>query len=194
MKTISLETTFTRSRSVRRSIPATLLIAATMVLAGQAAALAQAAAATVAPPVTLPLGEPSVTGVWIDHTKRGAIEIVACGKRVCGYVYWVKDNVDRKGRPNIDSNNPDPQRRGKPMCGTQILVNVAKQGPTKIGHVWGGGSIYDPEAGSSFDVELKLISANELSVLGYLGMKFMGEQFTWTRAPAELARCGPPRI
>jgi uncharacterized protein (DUF2147 family) len=139
-------------------------------------------------------GEPDVVGVWMDHTKRGAIEIMPCGTRLCGYVYWVKDTVSRSGKPVLDTNNPDPMRRGKPMCGTQILVNLVQKERARIGHVWGAGSIYNPEEGQSFDAEVKLISPNELSVLGYLGVKFMGEQFTWTRAPADLTRCGPARV
>lgn len=138
--------------------------------------------------------QPDVVGVWVDHTRRGAIEILPCGTRVCGYVYWVKDPTDRQGKTVLDTKNPDAARRGKPMCGTQILGNLTRQGPAKVGYVWGAGSIYNPEEGASFDAEIKLISPNELSVLGYIGMKFMGESFTWTRAPAELARCGPARV
>jgi uncharacterized protein (DUF2147 family) len=143
---------------------------------------------------TLPQVEPNVAGVWLDHTKRGAIEIMPCGARLCGYVYWIKDPVTRNGKPVLDTNNPDPTRRGKPMCGTQILVNLQQKERARFGHVWGSGSIYNPEEGQSFDAEVKLIGPNELSVLGYLGVKFMGEQFTWTRAPSDLARCGPARV
>ena len=142
----------------------------------------------------VPPAVPDVPGVWIDHTGRGAIEITPCGPHLCGYVYWVKDPLNRQGKPVVDAKNPDPLRRGKPMCGTQILVNLARQGPAGVGSVWGSGSIYNPEEGASFDAEIKLVSANQLSVLGYLGIKIFGESFTWTRAPADLARCGPPRI
>jgi uncharacterized protein (DUF2147 family) len=152
----------------------------------------KSAPATAATPP--PQNEPEVVGVWIDHTKRGAIEIMPCGQRLCGYVYWVKDPVSRSGKPVLDINNPDPARRGKPMCGTQILINLTQQARGRYGHVWGAGSIYNPEEGQSFDAEVKLISPNELSVLGYVGVKFLGEQFTWTRAPAELVRCGPARV
>jgi uncharacterized protein (DUF2147 family) len=155
----------------------------------------KSAAATAAAPVApAAQAEPNVIGVWLDHTKRGAIEIMPCGTRLCGYVYWVKDPVTRNGKPVLDTNNPDLARRGKPMCGAQILVNLEQKERARIGHVWGAGSIYNPEEGQSFDAEVKLISPNELSVLGYLGLKFMGEQFTWTRAPADLARCGPARV
>ena len=144
-----------------------------------------------------PLAAPSQTdviGVWIDHTGRGAIEVAPCGVRVCGYVYWIKDPISRQGQPILDSKNPDAKRRNKPLCGTQVLVNLSKQSAARVGSVWGGGSIYDPEQGEIFDAEIKLNSANELSVLGYLGLKFMGETFVWKRAPADLARCGPPRV
>jgi uncharacterized protein (DUF2147 family) len=170
----------------------TLAIAlACSVDAQQPKSAAATAAAPVAPAAQV---EPNVIGVWLDHTKRGAIEIMPCGARLCGYVYWVKDPMSRNGKPVLDTNNPDPARRGKPMCGTQILVNLEQKERARIGHVWGAGSIYNPEEGQSFDAEVKLISPNELSVLGYLGLKFMGEQFTWTRAPTDLARCGPARV
>jgi uncharacterized protein (DUF2147 family) len=174
-------------------LPALVLVGAFLAAdAGTARAQQPKSAPTAAVPA--PQGEPDVVGVWMDHTKRGAIEIMPCGARLCGYVYWVKDAVSRNGKPVLDTNNPDPVRRGKPMCGTQILVNLAQKERARIGHVWGSGSIYNPEEGQSFDAEVKLISPNELSVLGYLGVKFMGEQFTWTRAPADLARCGPARV
>jgi uncharacterized protein (DUF2147 family) len=192
------------------SPPLRFLFAALLGLAGLVGAMAgqvhaqapvqaprgSAAAAPISPPATAPTAPaPSdVTGVWIDHTKRGAVEIMPCGNRLCGYIYWVKDLVSRDGKPVVDANNPDPTRRGKPICGTQILVNLSQQGRAQIGHVWGAGSIYNPDEGAKFDVELKLLSPNELSVLGYLGIKMLGEQFTWTRAPAELARCGPARV
>lgn len=163
-------------------------------LGAAAPAVAQGAnaATPLPPPVAAPA--PEVTGVWIDHTGRGAIEIAPCGTRVCGYIFWVKDLFEKNGRPVVDANNPDPKRRNQPICGTQILIDLAKEKPARLGHVWGGGSIYDPERGEKFDAEIKLASANELTVLGYLGLKFMGETFTWKRAPAELVRCGPPRI
>ncbi len=177
-----------------RAFAPALLLACMLASSGVAMAQQPKSAPATATTVAPVSGEPDVVGVWVDHTKRGAIEIMPCGARLCGYVYWVKDPTGRNGKPVVDANNPDPARRGKPMCGTQILVNLAQQGRGKIGHIWGAGSIYNPEEGQSFDAEVKLLSPNELSVLGYLGLRFMGEQFTWTRAPVDLARCGPARV
>jgi uncharacterized protein (DUF2147 family) len=149
------------------------------------------AAAVPAPPT--PSAATDVLGIWIDHTGRGAVEIVQCGQKACGYIYWVKDTV-KNGAPVVDAKNPDPKRRNKPICGTQVLIDVVQQKAARLGHIWGGGSIYDPEEGEKFDVELKLVTANELSVMGYAGLKFLSETYSWKRAPADLVRCGPPRV
>ena len=37
------------------------------------------------------------TGVWVNDTGRGAIEIKQCGDGLCGHVVWVKDPADTKG-------------------------------------------------------------------------------------------------
>ena len=40
----------------------------------------------------------SATGVWIDHTGRGAVEITECnGNKLCGHVAWVKDCQEHGG-------------------------------------------------------------------------------------------------
>ncbi|MFZ8528581.1 hypothetical protein ACO1NJ_14760, partial [Staphylococcus aureus] len=49
---------------------------------------------------------PDVKGVWIDHTGRGAVEIIDCGGRLCGSVVWLRDTKNVKA------------------CGVQIIGNV----------------------------------------------------------------------
>jgi len=107
------------------------------------------------------------TGVWIDHTGRGAVEIAPCGEALCGRVVWLKDAANTQA------------------CGVQILGEVK---PTGSG-VWDKGWIYDPEEDSKFDVELKPVGTDKLRVVGYLGTKLFSETMTWKRAPADLQRC-----
>ena len=130
-----------------------------------------------------------VEGVWFDQSGRAGVEIAPCGTRLCGYIYWVREVIYPDGRPVIDKLNPDPRRRNKPICGTRILADLAPEGRT-----WAGGKIYDPEEGENFDVEISLISPNKLNVLGFAGLKIFGETYVWTRAPADLPRCGPARV
>lgn len=111
-------------------------------------------------------GDP--TGVWINDTGRGAIEIKNCGSALCGHVVWVKDLSDTKG------------------CGRQIIGNAAKVG----NGVWDNGWIYSPEKKQKYDVELKPLSNGTLQVTGYAGTKFFSKKMIWKPAPADLVRCG----
>ena len=112
----------------------------------------------------------SPLGVWIDHTGRGAVEIVECDGKLCGRVAWTKDSGDAKD------------------CGKQIIGNVAQVGKNK----WDNGWIYDPDRGRKFDVELTALNNGKLRVKGYAGTKWLSETFTWKRAPADLQTCSAP--
>jgi uncharacterized protein (DUF2147 family) len=117
-------------------------------------------------------GAADVAGVWIDHTGQGAVEIAPCGNRLCGRVVWLK-NPEHKSRT------------GKRICGTQILGDLRRQGA----RAWGDGWIYNPEDEERFSADLELAGANTLKVTGYLGIRLLGETFTWKRAATSLERC-----
>jgi uncharacterized protein (DUF2147 family) len=118
----------------------------------------------------------NVTGVWIDHTGQGAVEIQPCGGQMCGRVIWLKNPAHRS-------------KSGRPICGTQILGDLHR----RPGNAWSEGWIYNPEDEERFSAEIKLQGANTLLVTGYLGFKFLGETFTWTRANGNLVRCDTAR-
>lgn len=108
------------------------------------------------------------TGIWIDHTGRGAVEIKKCGSRLCGHVVWVKNGNDKK--------------KG---CGLQIIGNARHIS----GSTWDKGWIYSPERKKRYNVELRPISGSKLRVRGYKGSKFFGKTMIWKRAPANLVKC-----
>jgi uncharacterized protein (DUF2147 family) len=121
-----------------------------------------------------------VTGVWIDHTGQGAVEIGPCGangnpaNRVCGRVVWLK--------------NPEHKSvSGKRICGTQVLGDLRKE----AANTWDSGWIYNPEDEERFSASLQLANADTLKVTGYLGIKLLGETFTWKRATTALETCAP---
>jgi len=109
----------------------------------------------------------SPTGIWIDHTGRGAVEITECGANLCGRLVWLKDKANKKG------------------CGVQIIGNARPVGKD----TWDGGWILDPEKNAKYSVELKPIGADKLRVLGYMGSKLFSETMIWKRAAADLERC-----
>ncbi|MEQ1653499.1 MAG: DUF2147 domain-containing protein [Hyphomicrobium sp.] len=107
-------------------------------------------------------------GVWVDDTGRGAVEIKACGSALCGHVVAVKNANDTKG------------------CGKQIIGDAQSVG----GGRWDNGWIYSPEKRKNYDVELKPLNDGTLRVVGYAGTKLFSRTMIWTRAPADLKRCG----
>lgn len=107
-------------------------------------------------------------GVWLDEKGRGAIEIKPCGKALCGHVVWLKDTADPKG------------------CGLQVIGEAVQTAPS----TWDKGWIFSPEQRKNFDVELKPLSNGTLQVTGYAGVKLFSQTMIWTRAPADLKRCG----
>lgn len=131
----------------------------------RAAVAAVSAAAAVAVTGSA-IAQESPIGVWIDHTGRGAVEIVDCGGNLCGSVVWLADGVNPKG------------------CGLQILGDVKPMGDGTFDEGW----IYDPDRDAKFDVEI-VPQGNELKIVGYAGVKLFGQTFTWTKAPANLQRC-----
>lgn len=154
-----------------KSVSRSIRIAAAIALAAPAAFIGLAAAQSQPPPSPL-------LGLWIDHTGRGAVEISACGNSLCGHIAWLKDPNQPNGKPLVD-------KKGRPVCGLQIIGEVKR----KADGSWDDGWIYDPEEDEQFSVELKMKGDGNLQVLGYLGVKLLGETFVWTRAPASQARC-----
>lgn len=116
------------------------------------------------------LAGPAPLGLWIDHTGRGGVEITQCGSRLCGHIAWLKDAENSEA------------------CGVQVIGD-AKQ---MRNGTWDHGWIYDPEADSKYDVELKPIGSKKLRVMGYAGTKFLSETMMWKRAPVGLTKCTKP--
>ncbi|HRN88176.1 MAG TPA: DUF2147 domain-containing protein [Hyphomicrobium sp.] len=132
-----------------------------------------AAAIAAAVLVTSPaLAADGPLGVWVNDTGRGAIEIKQCGDKLCGHVVWVKDTADSEG------------------CGRQIIGDVTNSG----GGVWGDGWIYSPERKRNYNVELTPQKDGTLKVKGFAGVSFLSRTMIWTKAPADLTRCGTEQI
>jgi uncharacterized protein (DUF2147 family) len=108
------------------------------------------------------------TGIWMNDTGRGAVEIKPCGDAMCGKVVWVKSASDSSG------------------CGKPVIGNVKSVG----GGRWDNGWIYSPENARKYDVELTPLSNGNLKVLGYAGMKFLSKTMIWKPAPKDLQLCG----
>lgn len=149
-----------------------------IVLAAASAALATSTFAADTP-------GPRETGLWYDDTGKGAVKIEACGAKLCGKIYWLKDPLNAEGRPLFDRHNPNESERKRPICGLQIMGGLAAMDDGS----WDSGWIYDPKEGKSYSVALAMTAPDTLKVTGYLVMKMMGRTLTWKKAPVDLPAC-----
>ncbi len=131
---------------------------------------------------------PAPTGVWLDDTGDGAVEIAPCGKTLCGRIVWLKKTTTSKGEPLTDQRNERASQRNRPICGLQVIGNLARQSDGSYDAGW----IYDPKQGKAFDVAVEVAKPNQLRVIGYLGTRLFSKTLIWTRAPAEIGRCATP--
>jgi len=125
-----------------------------------------------------------ILGVWLTEGKDANIEIYKCGEKYCGNIVWIIEPnypADSKegipGTPVLDLNNPNPKLRKTPLIGLQILYNFTYAGDNK----WTDGKIYNPDNGRTYSSKMRLVSANELKVRGYIGISLIGGTETWTK-------------
>jgi uncharacterized protein (DUF2147 family) len=114
-------------------------------------------------------------GIW--NVEQGTVRVADCGNgTLCATLASAKQpNDPQTGKPKTDIHNPDPGKRNRPLVGLQIFSGMQQQGPNK----WGGGRLYNPEDGNSYDANIILESANVLTVSGCV--MFICKSRTWRR-------------
>jgi uncharacterized protein (DUF2147 family) len=127
-----------------------------------------------------------IKGIWLTAERDGDVEIKPCGDALCGYIVTILDpEVPPDSR---DIYNEDSKLRSRPICGLKILEGLKDQGES-----W-EGLVYDPHEGrgKNYSVDVKLKDADTLNLLGYIGVKLLGETQLWTRDRKAIQRCKPP--
>jgi uncharacterized protein (DUF2147 family) len=127
-----------------------------------------------------------ISGIWLTVERDGHVEIKPCGDALCGYIATILDPaVPPDAR---DLYNEDSKLRSRPICGLKILGDLKDQGDS-----WEGW-VYDPHEsrGKNYSVDVRLKNADTLSLLGYLGVKLLGETQLWTRDRKPIRRCAVP--
>ncbi len=111
-----------------------------------------------------PVMASSVYGLWYPPGKDSKINIADCGDGTpCGTIVWIKTESGNSDTV-LDSNNPDPALRDRPMVGL-IMVKGFKE--SKKG--WKKGRIYDPGSGKSYRSVMHAMDDGTLKVKGCIG-------------------------
>ena len=133
-------------------------------------------------PLVLNAQADRITGVWITASDSSSVEIVkhTNGKYI-GTINWLLEPLDENGKPKLDDENPDPDKRNDQILGLKIL-RAFEYNSNK--DRWDSGTIYDPDNGKTYSCYGWFENGNYdvLYLKGYvLGMKFLGRETTWKR-------------
>jgi uncharacterized protein (DUF2147 family) len=117
-------------------------------------------------------------GVWLMDGEV-AVQIFDCSGLLCGQIRWLQIPRDPQGRLNRDDKNPDPRLRQRRLCGLTIIWGLHSTGPDS----WGGGWLYNPDDGKTYNLSAELRSANLMVAHVYRGLPFFGETKSLVRVP-----------
>jgi uncharacterized protein (DUF2147 family) len=115
----------------------------------------------------------SISGKWMTTERDSIIEIGQCGSVTCGKVLHVF-KVGPDGKRMLDSHNPSPELRDRPVQGINVLTDFRDAGSD-----W-RGKIYDPKSGKSYKAFASRKPDGNLLVQGCIA--FICRSFTWTPA------------
>lgn len=113
-----------------------------------------------------------IVGRWVTVEGDSIVTIGPCGGRTCGRITTF---LKTPPTPNpLDTRNPDPALRGRPIKGLAVLT-----GFTDAGKDW-RGRIYDPRSGRSYKSILSRNANGTLKVKGCVA--FLCQTQVWRPA------------
>jgi uncharacterized protein (DUF2147 family) len=117
-------------------------------------------------------------GNWMTDDGKAKIAIVNCGGALCGNIVALTEPIDpATGKPKIDSNNPDSAKRGRPLIGVQIVIDMKPDSTDK----W-KGQVYNAEDGKTYSGSITLVDTRTLKLQGCALAGLICKNRTWTRS------------
>lgn len=118
-------------------------------------------------------------GLWLTEGGDAKIQIWDQNGKLYGKIVWLKNPLGQNGKPKADLNNPKESLRNRPILGLPLLMDLKPVGSDQ----YEGGRIYDPKSGKTYDCQMEQLSAQTLSIRGYLGISLLGRTQKWQRVP-----------
>lgn len=111
----------------------------------------------------------SIVGDWMDSKKETLVRCYRVGDKFYAKVLWVENELDR-GKPL-----PKEEQHWINMI---VMKNFEYDSNNKE---WINGTIYQPKTDKTYTAYLKLKTENVLQVTGYLWLRILSENETFTR-------------
>jgi uncharacterized protein (DUF2147 family) len=118
-----------------------------------------------------------ILGVWETGNGKAQVKITKVGNYYFGRIVWLKIPLDAEGKPKVDKNNEDPNKKNNPILGLQLVGGFEYKGS----NLWENGTIYDPETGKTYNCKITLVDANNMNIRGFIGISMFGRTDSWKR-------------
>lgn len=119
----------------------------------------------------------AIVGLWEPSNGKARVKITKIANKYFGKIVWLKEPKDPKtGKPKVDKNNPNEKLRSVRLRGYRLLKDFVYTGDNE----WSGGTIYDPESGSTYSCVIKK-NKDVLDIRGYVGIKALGRTDKWKK-------------
>jgi uncharacterized protein (DUF2147 family) len=119
-------------------------------------------------------GKDDILGKWFSEDKSIKIEFSIYEDKYYANIVWMSEPKDKEGNEKLDKNNPDPQKRNKPILGLTIVWGLSYDNEK-----WTNGYVYSPQKGVIVNCDIHIDKDGRLAlVASKFGIK--REKF-WTR-------------
>jgi uncharacterized protein (DUF2147 family) len=117
-------------------------------------------------------GDP--TGMWLSQDGDVKMKVARCDDAICSTIAWLKNPNDDKGKPKVDLNNADANKRSRPILGSAIILPMKADGADR----W-SGQVYNAEDGKTYSGSFALSGANKADLKGCVAI--ICKTKSWTR-------------
>lgn len=128
-------------------------------------------------------GSGDVLGAWKAEGTNSKLVLFRCGEKICGKIISPKgpEDIDSRhgsvGKAEVDSKNPDPALRNRPIIGMEIMKGFTAKGDNQ----WENGICYNPESGKSYKCKMHMVSPERLELRCYIWIPLFGRTFVLAR-------------
>lgn len=121
-----------------------------------------------------------ILGNWFSEDGFLKMEIYKLdNEEFRGKVLWVNEEDFERSGPLVDSLNPEPALRERPLIGMDFITGLKFN--SRKGE-WKDGKMYDPQEGKSYHVKIWPQNIDQIFVRPSIdSLSMLGETFTWHR-------------
>lgn len=107
------------------------------------------------PILLLPFAAPTLaaapSGIWSMSNGKVTVRVSDCSGNLCAKIVGLKEPISKiDGKAKVDRENPDPDKRTRPLIGLSILIGMKPAGDGK----W-QGAIYNPDDGKTYSATVR---------------------------------------